>query len=68
MREVFHVDEVLDHPTFGIGLVTLVREDKIDVAFKSFAKTLSHARGAPHSAPEKAPATGEAPSGNAPQS
>jgi hypothetical protein len=43
-KETFVLDEVLSHPTFGFGIVTAVRGDKIDVAFKAFEKTLIHKR------------------------
>lgn len=43
----FAVDEVVEHPTFGLGIVSTVRGDKIDVAFKAFEKTLAHGRGGP---------------------
>ena len=45
MNEKFAVDQVIDHPTFGRGWVTAVRPDKVDVTFRSFVKTLVHARG-----------------------
>lgn len=51
-RETFALDELVNHPTFGIGIVTAVRHDKVDVAFKADAKTLIHGRGeAPASKP-----------------
>ena len=43
-RERYQNDEVLDHPTFGIGLVQEVRGDKISVAFKADVKTLVHGK------------------------
>jgi hypothetical protein len=39
------VDQVIQHPTFGLGLVTAIRGDKVDITFKSEAKTLVHGRG-----------------------
>jgi hypothetical protein len=39
-KESFAPDEVINHPTFGYGIVSAVRGDKIDVAFKAFEKTL----------------------------
>src|ERR1700694_4027170 len=39
-KERFASDDVVDHPTFGIGLVQEVRGDKIQVAFKADVKTL----------------------------
>jgi hypothetical protein len=43
-KEKFAVDEVVAHPTFGIGLVQEVRGDKIQVAFKADVKTLVHGK------------------------
>ncbi|GAC1548283.1 MAG: hypothetical protein NVS2B9_15180 [Myxococcales bacterium] len=43
-RELFATDELLEHPTFGLGLVQLVRGDKIQVAFKADVKTLVHGK------------------------
>ena len=45
VNETFTAEQVIDHPTFGRGWVSTVRPDKIDVTFKSFVKTLVHARG-----------------------
>lgn len=51
-RETFVVDEVVDHPTFGLGLVRSVRGDKIEVGFKQEDKVLVHGKGpAPSAAP-----------------
>jgi hypothetical protein len=52
-KDTYQVDQVIQHPTFGLGLVTAVRGDKVDIAFKSEAKTLVHARGG---APSERPA------------
>lgn len=49
-RETFVVDEVVDHPTFGLGLVRAVRGDKIEVGFKQEDKVLVHGK-APAGAP-----------------
>ena len=43
-KERFVSDEVLDHPTFGIGLVQEVQGDKMKVAFKADVKTLVHGK------------------------
>ena len=43
-KESFAPEEVMNHPTFGYGIVTTVRGDKIDVAFKAFEKTLLQKR------------------------
>lgn len=40
----FAVDQLVRHPTFGLGIVMAVREDKVDIAFKGVAKTLIHCR------------------------
>lgn len=44
-KDTYAVDEVMDHPTFGFGLVKAVRADKVDVAFKASERTLVHGRG-----------------------
>jgi hypothetical protein len=49
-KESFALEEVFEHPTFGFGIVTAVRGDKIDVAFKAFEKTLLHKRPDGHAA------------------
>ncbi|HEY1086582.1 MAG TPA: hypothetical protein VGE37_02770 [Archangium sp.] len=51
-RETFVVDDVVDHPTFGLGLVRAVRGDKVEIAFKQEDKTLVHGKAPP---PEPAP-------------
>lgn len=43
-RERYQTDELLDHPTFGIGLIQEVRGDKMQVAFKADTKTLVHGK------------------------
>src|SRR5262249_16808274 len=57
-KDRYAVDQLINHPTFGLGIVTGVREDKVDVAFKTFTKTLAHTRDAskPHPSLFKAPA------------
>ncbi len=40
----FQVDELISHPTFGLGIVRAVRRDKVDVAFKAAERTLIHGR------------------------
>lgn len=42
--ETYVTDDVITHPTFGIGLVSAVRGDKVEVAFKAAVKTLIHGR------------------------
>jgi len=44
-KDTYVADEVMDHPTFGFGLVKSVRADKVDVAFKASERTLVHGRG-----------------------
>jgi hypothetical protein len=43
-KSAFLVDELVNHPTFGVGYVDGVRLDKVDVVFKSGTKTLIHGR------------------------
>jgi hypothetical protein len=44
--DVFAVDQVVDHPTFGRGFVSAVRDGgKIEVTFRSDVKVLVHGRG-----------------------
>jgi hypothetical protein len=52
-KDAYQLDQVIQHPTFGLGLVTAVRGDKVDIAFKSETKTLVHGRGG---APAERPA------------
>ena len=67
VKETFAPDDLLDHPTFGLGIVSIVREDKIDVAFKAFEKTLVHGRVPPGEAPPPKPGPAAKPvSGGAP--
>ena len=47
VRERFEMDDVLDHPVFGIGLVQEVHGDKMRVAFKADTKLLVHGKAAP---------------------
>jgi hypothetical protein len=55
-KDTYQVDQVIQHPTFGLGLVTAVRGDKVDIAFKSETKTLVHGRGgAPSERPTFSP-------------
>ncbi|MCY1041764.1 hypothetical protein OV208_10615 [Corallococcus sp. bb12-1] len=44
-KDTYRVDQVIHHPTFGVGLVTAVRGDKVDLTFRSDTKTLVHGRG-----------------------
>jgi hypothetical protein len=43
--DTYAVDDLVQHPTFGLGLIYEVRGDKMEVTFKATAKTLAHARG-----------------------
>ncbi|WP_338866242.1 hypothetical protein [Myxococcus stipitatus] len=52
-KDTYQVDQVIQHPTFGIGLVTAVRGDKVDLTFRTDTKTLVHGRGG---APTEKPA------------
>jgi hypothetical protein len=52
-KDTYKMDQVIQHPTFGLGLVTAVRGDKVDITFKSETKTLVHGRGG---APAEKPA------------
>jgi hypothetical protein len=42
--ETYSAEQVLRHPTFGLGIVRAVRQDKVDVAFKAAVRTLVHGR------------------------
>ena len=61
----YAVDQVVRHPTFGLGIVRAVRQDKMDVAFKTAERTLVQGRGSgtarPTFSPPQRPA--EAPEG-----
>lgn len=43
-RELYAVDELVVHPTFGRGVVSSVRADKIEVTFRGAVRTLIHGR------------------------
>ncbi len=43
-KSAYLVDELVNHPTFGVGYVEGVRLDKVDIVFKSGTKTLIHGR------------------------
>ena len=44
-QETFAVDEVVDHPTFGRGFVSAVRDaGKVEITFRSDVKVLVHGR------------------------
>jgi hypothetical protein len=45
-KHTFAVDEVVDHPTFGRGFVSAVRDArKVEITFRSDVKILVHGRG-----------------------
>jgi hypothetical protein len=44
-KRTFEVDQVVEHPTFGKGFVTAVRDDKVEIAFRTDVKVLIHGRG-----------------------
>jgi hypothetical protein len=45
LQETFVVDDIVDHKTFGLGVVTVVAPDrKIEVAFRDGRKKLAHSR------------------------
>jgi hypothetical protein len=43
-KEKYAAEDVIQHPSFGVGLVQEVRGDKIQVAFKADVKTLVHGK------------------------
>lgn len=53
--EHYAVDQVVRHPTFGLGIVRAVRQDKMDVAFKTAERTLVQGRGAGTARPSFVP-------------
>ncbi len=45
-KQTFAVDQVVDHPMFGRGFVSAVRDGgKVEITFRSDVKLLVHARG-----------------------
>jgi hypothetical protein len=51
----YAVDQVVRHPTFGLGIVRAVRQDKMDVAFKATERTLVQGRSASTARPSFSP-------------
>jgi len=51
----YAVDQVVRHPTFGLGIVRAVRQDKMDVAFKVAERTLVQGRSAGTARPSFSP-------------
>jgi hypothetical protein len=43
--ETYAVEQLINHPSFGLGIVSAVRDDKVEVTFKGDTKTLVHGRG-----------------------
>ena len=41
----FRADTIIDHPTFGLGVVTESHPNKIEVCFEEGLKTLMHRKG-----------------------
>ncbi len=44
-RDAFVINELVNHPTFGVGIIEGVRGDKVDITFRTEKKTLVHGRG-----------------------
>ncbi len=45
-RESYRLDDVVEHPTFGLGWVSAVRDaSKVEVTFRTDVKTLVHGKG-----------------------
>ncbi len=44
MKQSFAVANAVQHPTFGLGFVTVATSDKIEVAFESGVRQLIHNR------------------------
>ena len=53
--QTYAVDQVVRHPTFGLGIVRAVRHEKMDVAFKTSERTLVQGRGTGTARPSFAP-------------
>jgi hypothetical protein len=53
--QTYAVDQVVRHPTFGLGIVRAVRQDKMDVAFKTAERTLVQGRSASTARPSFSP-------------
>ncbi len=45
-RATYQVDQVIEHPTFGLGWVSAIRDaTKVEVTFRSDVKVLVHGKG-----------------------
>jgi hypothetical protein len=53
-RDTYKADQIINHPTFGLGIVSAVRLDKVEVTFKADVKTLIHGRGGGPAQPKPA--------------
>jgi len=51
----YAVDQVVRHPTFGLGIVRAVRQDKMDVAFRTTERTLVQGRSSGTARPSFSP-------------
>jgi hypothetical protein len=54
MKEHFHVDDLIDHPTFGAGVVIAERSGKIDIVFEGAQKVLVNGAAPPSTDPPAA--------------
>jgi len=43
-KRTYQVDDVVDHPAFGLGFVTAVRSGKVEITFRGDVKVLVHGR------------------------
>ena len=43
-KDTYATDDLVNHPTFGLGIVAEVRPDKVTIHFKADEKTLVHGR------------------------
>lgn len=61
-KDTYAMDELINHPTFGLGIVADVRPDKVTIHFKADEKVLVHGRGgSPSSKPSFASLHGGTP-------
>jgi hypothetical protein len=45
IKDKYYLEDVVNHPAFGLGLVTRVKEDgKVEILFKAGLKVLAHNR------------------------
>ncbi len=44
-QETFAPEQLVNHPSFGVGIVSAIRGDKVDIDFRGDQKTLIHGRG-----------------------